>query len=67
MRFKDALDKVKTLEGILPICSYCKKIRDDKGYWERIDAYISKRTNADFSHGLCPDCLRIHYPDVDTQ
>lgn len=60
-----ALERVKTLEGIIPICSFCKKIRDDKGYWEQIEEYISTHTDADFSHGMCPDCMKIHYPDID--
>ncbi|MFH2092633.1 MAG: response regulator [Pseudomonadota bacterium] len=58
-----ALDKIKTLEGIIPICCVCKKIRDDKGYWEQIELYISKHSKAAFSHGICPDCMKIQYPD----
>jgi PAS domain S-box-containing protein len=58
-----ALDQIKTLRGIVPICSHCKKIRDDKGYWERVEAYVSKHTEAEFSHGICPDCLDELYPD----
>ena len=61
---RDALDQVKTLEGIIPICSYCKKIRDDKGYWDRVETYISNRTGATFSHGMCPSCARKHFPDM---
>jgi DNA-binding response OmpR family regulator len=57
----DSLEKIKTLEGILPICCICKKIRDDKGYWEQIEAYISNHSLAQFSHGICPDCLKKHY------
>ncbi len=56
-----SLEKIKTLEGIIPICCICKKIRDDKGYWEQIEAYISKHSPAQFSHGICPDCLDKHY------
>lgn len=56
-----ALDNVKQLEGLLPICSFCKKIRNDKGYWNRIETYISDHTQAQFSHGLCPDCGKKHY------
>lgn len=52
-----ALNDVKTLTGLLPICSYCNKIRDDEGYWHRIEAYIENRTDAKFSHGICPECL----------
>jgi len=55
---------VKTLRGLLPICSYCKKIRDDKGYWKQIEVYIAANSQADFSHGLCPECGLEHYPDI---
>lgn len=51
-----ALEKVKTLSGLLPICAFCKKIRDDSGYWNRIETYIKKHSHADFTHGICPDC-----------
>lgn len=53
---KDALAKVKQLSGLLPICSYCKKIKDDKGYWEQVETYITKHSEALFSHGICPAC-----------
>jgi len=59
-----ALSEVKTLRGIIPICSYCKQIRDDKGYWEQVEVYIHKHSQADISHGLCPDCAEKHYPEV---
>lgn len=62
---QDALCKIKTLSGLLPICSYCKKVRDDKGYWKQIDAYIHENTEADISHGICPDCAEKYYPDMD--
>lgn len=52
-----ALDEVKTLQGIIPICSYCHNIRDDEGAWNQLDAYIHKHSNAVFSHGICPKCL----------
>jgi len=52
-----ALSEIKTLKGIIPICSYCHKIRDDEGAWERLEAYISKHSYAEFSHGVCPKCL----------
>jgi len=64
IELRDALSKVKTLSGMLPICSSCKKIRDDKGYWNRIDTYISRHSDAEFSHGICPDCTRKLYPDI---
>ena len=55
-----ALETVKELSGLLPICSYCKRIRSDDNYWETVEAYISEHTNTRFSHGICPDCLQIH-------
>lgn len=58
-----ALDEVKTLTGLLPICSFCKKVRDDQGYWEQIDAYLGRHSGAQFSHGICPDCMQKHYPE----
>lgn len=56
--------EVKTLRGLLPICSSCKKIRDDEGYWEQIDGYIAKHSEVEFSHGVCPDCARKLYPEL---
>lgn len=61
----EALNKVKTLKGLLPICSYCKKIRDDKGYWNQLEEYVSKNSDANFSHSICPDCSQKYYPDLD--
>ena len=60
-----ALSEVKTLRGFLPICSYCKNIRDDKGYWSKIESYINKHSDAEFSHGICPECAKKYYPDLD--
>ncbi len=59
---KNALAEVKTLSGLLPICSSCKKVRDDNGYWNQIEIYIKDRSDADFSHGICPDCAVELYP-----
>ncbi len=60
----EALNKVKTLSGLLPICMYCKNVRDDAGYWKRIEQYIAARTDAQFSHGMCPACyLKHHGPE----
>ena len=59
---QNALDHVKTLQGILPICVHCHKIRNDQESWERIEKYIMEHTDADFTHGLCPECARKHYP-----
>lgn len=55
-QLQTALAEVKTLQGFLPICSYCKSIRDDENYWQSVEAYISKRTNTQFTHGICPSC-----------
>lgn len=60
---KSALSEVKTLRGFLPICSNCKKIRDDAGYWRQVEQYIEDRSEAKFSHGICPDCIKRLYPD----
>jgi len=57
---EDALKRVKQLQGLLPICSYCKKIRNDRNYWEQVDAYVASHSEAQFSHGVCPDCFEIH-------
>jgi CheY-like chemotaxis protein len=59
-----ALDKVKLLSGMLPICANCKNIRDDKGYWHQVEVYIHNHSEADFSHGLCPDCAKKLYPEL---
>ena len=61
---KSALDEIKTLKGIIPICSHCKKIRDDKGYWNQLEKFIHDHSDAQFSHGICPECLDKHYPAV---
>lgn len=57
-----AMDQVKTLTGLIPICSSCKKIRDDQGYWQEVEIYVRNHSEADFSHGLCPECLKRLYP-----
>jgi DNA-binding response OmpR family regulator len=54
---EEALARVKQLQGLLPICSYCKKIRDDQNYWQQVEGYISEHSDAVFSHGICPDCF----------
>ncbi len=59
-----ALEDIKILRGFLPICASCKKIRDDKGYWNRIETYIQKHSEAYFSHGLCPECVEKLYPEI---
>lgn len=60
---QNALAKIKTLRGLLPICAACKRIRDDQGYWNQIEAFIRDHSEAEFSHGICPDCSRRLYPD----
>lgn len=63
----DTLNEVKTLRGIIPICAHCKKIRSDKGYWEQVEQYVQDRSEAQFSHALCPDCAKDLYPDQISQ
>ena len=62
---EDSIGKVKKLSGLLPICSSCKKIRDDKGYWNQLEAYIADHSEAELSHGICPECAKKLYPDLD--
>jgi PAS domain S-box-containing protein len=62
-KLQEALDNIKTLKGLLPICSNCKKIRDDQGYWNQIEAYIRDHSDAEFSHGICPDCAQDLYSE----
>ncbi|MFO7761761.1 MAG: GAF domain-containing protein [Desulfobia sp.] len=65
LELKKALQEVKTLSGLFPICASCKKIRDDRGYWNQLEQYISEHSDADFSHSICPDCMKKLYPDID--
>jgi len=62
---KDAMSNIKVLSGFLPICAACKKIRDDKGYWNQIESYIRDHSEAQFSHSICPDCAKQLYPELD--
>ncbi|MBN1866960.1 GAF domain-containing protein [Candidatus Sumerlaeota bacterium] len=64
LKLQEALVQVKMLGGLLPICASCKKIRDDKGYWNQLEEYIETRSEAEFSHGLCPECAKKLYPDL---
>jgi hypothetical protein len=64
LELQKTLAELKTLQGIIPICSSCKQIRDDKGCWHQIEAYVRDHTQADFSHGLCPHCMEKIYPDI---
>ncbi len=61
---RQALDQIKTLSGIVPICAACKKIRDDTGYWQQVEIYIQHHTEAHFSHGLCPECAKRLFPEL---
>ena len=63
-RLQQALAEIRTLRGILPVCGYCKRVRTDVGEWQSLERYVSERTDANFSHGICPDCLQIHYPGI---
>ena len=60
----EALEEIKTLRGILPICSHCKNIRDDDGYWKQLEAYFDKHAGIQFSHGICPKCAKELYPEL---
>jgi len=65
-QLEDALARVKQLQGLVPICSYCKKIRNDKNFWQQVDAYVSEHSEAQFSHGICPECYeKIVKPELD--
>ncbi|MBI4966291.1 MAG: hypothetical protein HY913_23635 [Desulfomonile tiedjei] len=64
IQLEHALSEVKTLSGLIPICSACKRIRDDKGYWNQIESYIRDHSDAEFSHSICPDCQQRLYPDL---
>jgi uncharacterized paraquat-inducible protein A len=63
LELQGALGRIKTLKGLLPICSACKKIRDDKGYWNHIENYIRHHSEADFTHGICPSCAEKLYAE----
>ncbi len=64
-RLNDYIAEIRTLRGILPICMMCKNVRDDKGYWKQIEAFIEANTDVGFSHSICPECAEKHYPDMD--
>jgi hypothetical protein len=63
-RLENSLAEVKTLSGLLPICAECKNVRNDKGYWQQIEVYLSEHSEADFSHGICPNCMKKLYPEL---
>jgi len=62
-KLKESLANIKTLTGLLPICAGCKKIRDDNGYWNQIESYMKAHSNVEFTHGLCPSCIKKYYPE----
>jgi hypothetical protein len=64
LELQEALAKVKTLTGLLPICASCKKIRDDNGYWNQIEDFIQTHSEAEFTHSFCPDCMKHLYPEI---
>jgi len=59
-----SLAEIKTLRGILPICAHCKRVRDDAGYWQKVEVYVRDRTHAEFSHGICPQCAKLHWGEA---
>lgn len=63
-KLERALDRIKTLRGLIPICAACKKIRDDKGYWHQVEVYVRDHSEADFSHDICPECAQKLYPEL---
>jgi hypothetical protein len=63
LQLQEALAQVKTLRGLLPICASCKKVRDDRGYWSQIETYIGHHSEAEFTHGICPECAKKLYPE----
>ncbi len=65
VELREAFEQIKTLRGILPICMNCKNIRDDQGYWNKVEVYVRNHTEADFSHSICPDCIKIVYPEYE--
>jgi hypothetical protein len=62
---QDTLAQVKTLKGLVPICSHCHRIRDDRGFWNQLEKYLHEHSDASFSHGICPSCMKENYPEID--
>ena len=62
-----AMEEIRQLRGIIPICSYCKNVRSDDGFWQKVELYVESHSQAEFSHGICPDCLRKYYPDFQNE
>jgi sigma-B regulation protein RsbU (phosphoserine phosphatase) len=65
VELESALSQIRTLQGLIPICAACKKVRNDQGYWQQVEDYILEHSDAAFSHALCPDCLKVHYPEYE--
>ena len=63
-KLEKAIEEIHVLKGIIPVCSYCKKVRNDEGYWKTLEAYIKEYSGAKMSHGICPDCMRKYFPDI---
>jgi PAS domain S-box-containing protein len=63
-QLEEALARIKTLKGLLPICSHCKSIKDEKGSWQAVEFYIADHSEAEFTHGICPTCIESHHPDL---
>jgi len=61
---QDAMAKIKLLRGLLPMCAWCKKVRDDNGYWKKVETYVEEHSDASFTHGICPDCLKKNDPET---
>jgi hypothetical protein len=66
-QLSDYISEIQILRDIIPICSFCKKIRNDEGYWQAIESYMSKYMEAKFSHGVCPECLKENYPEFNVK
>ncbi len=64
---QNALEQIKTLRRILPICSFCKKIRDDQGYWDQVEEYLKRDSGTEVTHGVCPDCIKKYFPEFSSQ
>ncbi len=63
-KLEEALEKIQTMAGLIPICAGCKKVRKDSGYWEQIETYVTEHADVQFSHGMCPECVKVYYPDI---
>jgi DNA-binding NtrC family response regulator len=62
-KLREAFDQIKILKGLLPICAHCKNIRDDQGFWHQVEEYVARHSEAEFTHGICPECAKKFYPD----